>query len=54
MSMKLQKGDTEFFIQKLSFNIKWKSVCIFSITRGTTAVPLRSVCNVEPIRIIFS
>lgn len=54
MSTKLQKGDTEFFIPNLSFNMKWENVHIFSVTRGATAVPLQSVCNVEPIRVIFS
>lgn len=50
----LQKGHIEFFTSKLSFNIAQKSVCICSVTQGTTAVPLRSVCNVELIRVISS
>lgn len=64
MRRKLQKSDTEFFIPNLSFNIKpenhtylilkLKTMHIFSVIRGARVAPLQSVCNVDPVRVIFS
>lgn len=34
--------------------LKLKNMHIFSITHEARAAPLSSVCNVEPIRVIFS